>query len=204
MSFFRYVARQKRLAMGIPRRTIVPEGEGQPSARSRLPAVNVSADSVFLCRRVYDIKLKRILRNPCIGSAVWFEFGETQRVRDGLVLSLHSVACHVHCFSSLAVCSLCHLPCLYFIRNWATLVVTCAHSRLYWKSCYYCLRKLAVFICFVWHFFVWLLSRWHVFALFVRAACVYFSQDCFDCVPIGRLLVFCNWIGRCRCYIFSD
>lgn len=46
----------------LPRSMVVPSVDYQRS--SRLPANDADPSSVFLCRQVYDFKLKRILKNP--------------------------------------------------------------------------------------------------------------------------------------------
>lgn len=68
------MAKKKRDSLGRSLCTPVPDegsaGEGQVSG-SRLPTPDVPVnDNVFLCRRVYDYKLKRLLRNPYIGNIV--------------------------------------------------------------------------------------------------------------------------------------
>lgn len=46
-----------------PRKKVVPDPE-EPYPRHRIPSVDVDPENVFLCRQVYDIKLKRVLKNP--------------------------------------------------------------------------------------------------------------------------------------------
>ena len=68
LSFFRYRARQRQVEEGcLPRGKVVPDmdltNEDVPK-RQRMPSLHANPETVFLCRRVYDFKLKRILKNP--------------------------------------------------------------------------------------------------------------------------------------------
>ena len=69
--FCRYRKQVKMNELGLPTSTIslVPSGQGAEEdypRRLRLPAVCTPAapDRVFLCRKVYDFRQKRILKNP--------------------------------------------------------------------------------------------------------------------------------------------
>ena len=46
-----------------PRKKVVPDPE-EPYPSNRIPPVDVDPENVFLCRHVYDLKLKRVLKNP--------------------------------------------------------------------------------------------------------------------------------------------
>lgn len=54
--------RLRKEADQLPRSKVVPAVEYLRS--SRLPADDADTSVVFLCRQVYDFKLKRILKNP--------------------------------------------------------------------------------------------------------------------------------------------
>lgn len=59
----------KRQEEKCPKRSpVVPDVDpASPDFRpSRLPPSGVDPESVFLCRKVYDVKLKRVLKNPQI------------------------------------------------------------------------------------------------------------------------------------------
>ena len=68
--FYRYRADQKRVELGMPPRPpVVPElapdsaSKKRPSVprpEQRMPAYRADPETVFLCRRVYDVKLKRV------------------------------------------------------------------------------------------------------------------------------------------------
>jgi hypothetical protein len=60
----RFIAEVERSKSNLPaRKKVVPEPEEKyPS--NRIPPVDVNPENVFLCRHVYDIKLKRVLKNP--------------------------------------------------------------------------------------------------------------------------------------------
>lgn len=63
--FFLFRFRAERLrkeADQLPRSKVVPAVEYLRS--SRLPTDDADTSVVFLCRQVYDFKLKRILKNP--------------------------------------------------------------------------------------------------------------------------------------------
>ena len=45
------------------RKKVVPDLDEAPQS-SRMPPVDVDPENVFLCRHVYDLKLKRVLKNP--------------------------------------------------------------------------------------------------------------------------------------------
>ena len=45
---------------------VVPAGEAPLLNTKRFPPLDIDPELVFLCRRVYDYKLKRILKNPMI------------------------------------------------------------------------------------------------------------------------------------------
>lgn len=74
---YRYRKNVRRLEEGlsVPGR-VVPMLEGGNYPRTeRQPFGQVAPDLVFFCRRVYDFRQKRILKNPC-----WFcqnEFGKS-------------------------------------------------------------------------------------------------------------------------------
>lgn len=60
---FRFRAeRLRKEADQLPRSKVVPAVEYLRS--SRLPTDDADTGVVFLCRQVYDFKLKRILKNP--------------------------------------------------------------------------------------------------------------------------------------------
>ena len=62
----RHCAEQRRRACGqsLLRSLYVPEPPETPARRQRLPGPDAGPDTVFLCRKVYDVKLHRILKNP--------------------------------------------------------------------------------------------------------------------------------------------
>uniref|UniRef100_A0A1B6D7Y1 BAH domain-containing protein n=1 Tax=Clastoptera arizonana TaxID=38151 RepID=A0A1B6D7Y1_9HEMI len=65
--YCRYRKNVKRIEEGIPPpRRIVPILESSTYPRSeRQPCGQVASDLVFFCRRVYDFRQKRLLKNPC-------------------------------------------------------------------------------------------------------------------------------------------
>ncbi|KAH7942571.1 hypothetical protein HPB49_025399 [Dermacentor silvarum] len=63
--YCRYRARAKLLEEGIrPPMAVVPDQEGGYARRDRLPPGRMDPQMVFFCRRVYDFRQKRILKNP--------------------------------------------------------------------------------------------------------------------------------------------
>lgn len=63
--YCRYRARTKMLEEGLrPPMAVVPDQEGGYSRRDRLPPGRMDPQMVFFCRRVYDFRQKRILKNP--------------------------------------------------------------------------------------------------------------------------------------------
>ncbi|KAK2157219.1 hypothetical protein LSH36_195g03067 [Paralvinella palmiformis] len=65
--FCRYHGEQARTQQCLPpRQNIVPVLDSSELIRTpdHIPPVTASSETVFLCRRVYDVKLKRILKNP--------------------------------------------------------------------------------------------------------------------------------------------
>lgn len=65
--FCRYKKRQKMLAMNLPMslsEKIVPKSKEPYYRANRLPPDTAQDSSVFCCRKVYDSKNKRILKNP--------------------------------------------------------------------------------------------------------------------------------------------
>lgn len=57
----------KRIEEGLavpPRVVPMPDGDVYPRSE-RQPPGQVAPDLVFFCRRVYDFRQKRILKNPC-------------------------------------------------------------------------------------------------------------------------------------------
>ena len=60
----RYKGEQKRKASGSPERPYtIPSGD-LPGDHRPLPSVDADPETVFLCRKVYDLKRKRVLKNP--------------------------------------------------------------------------------------------------------------------------------------------
>ena len=49
-----------------PKPSMVPQGDEESDNKGRMPAVDANPETVFLCRKVYDVKLKRVLKNPQI------------------------------------------------------------------------------------------------------------------------------------------
>ena len=68
--FVRFQGEVRRLQQAAPPRmdSVPPmdEEDEVTNQRQRIPPVNFDPDSIFLCRRVYDFKLKRLLKNPSI------------------------------------------------------------------------------------------------------------------------------------------
>lgn len=63
--YCRYRARAKMLEEGLrPPMAVVPDQEGGYPRRDRLPPGRMDPQMVFFCRRVYDFRQKRILKNP--------------------------------------------------------------------------------------------------------------------------------------------
>ncbi|XP_077521518.1 uncharacterized protein LOC144132753 isoform X2 [Amblyomma americanum] len=63
--YCRYRARTKMLEEGLrPPMAVVPDQEDGYSRRDRLPPGRMDPQMVFFCRRVYDFRQKRILKNP--------------------------------------------------------------------------------------------------------------------------------------------
>lgn len=63
--YCRYRAQVKMLDDGIrPPMAVVPDLEGGYPRRDRLPPGRMDPQMVFFCRRVYDFRQKRILKNP--------------------------------------------------------------------------------------------------------------------------------------------
>ncbi|KAL4238928.1 Bromo adjacent y [Mactra antiquata] len=62
--YCRFMAEVERTKHNLPtRKKVVPDPEeSYPS--NRIPPVDINPENVFLCRQVYDIKLKRVLKNP--------------------------------------------------------------------------------------------------------------------------------------------
>ena len=59
----RYRTEQKRVREGLPPRAeIVPSSSDEQAVA--LPPPNAPPETVFLCQKVYDVKLKRFLKNP--------------------------------------------------------------------------------------------------------------------------------------------
>ena len=50
----------------VPKSNPVPPGEEVETPKDRTPALDANPETVFLCRKVYDVKLKRVLKNPQI------------------------------------------------------------------------------------------------------------------------------------------
>ena len=64
--FCRYRKQLKMNEQGItqPTMSLVPRSEaGEYPRHLRLPSVAIASDRVFLCRKVYDFRQKRILKN---------------------------------------------------------------------------------------------------------------------------------------------
>ena len=60
----RYMAEVERVrSHQAPRENVVPETD-EPYPRHKIPPTDADPETVFLCRHVYDIKLKRVLKNP--------------------------------------------------------------------------------------------------------------------------------------------
>ncbi|KAH3847923.1 hypothetical protein DPMN_090259 [Dreissena polymorpha] len=60
----RYHAEVERARFNLPsRKAVVPVPE-EPYPDNKIPPVDADPETVFLCRQVYDIKLKRVLKNP--------------------------------------------------------------------------------------------------------------------------------------------
>lgn len=63
--YCRYRARTKMLEEDLrPSIAVVPEPEEGYARRNRLPPGRMDPQMVFFCRRVYDYRQKRILKNP--------------------------------------------------------------------------------------------------------------------------------------------
>ncbi|CAN8000674.1 unnamed protein product, partial [Ixodes hexagonus] len=63
--YCRYRARTKMLEEGLrPPMAVVPDQEGGYGRKDRLPPGRMDPQMVFFCRRVYDFRQKRILKNP--------------------------------------------------------------------------------------------------------------------------------------------
>ncbi|KAI1287708.1 Bromo adjacent homology domain-containing 1 protein [Halotydeus destructor] len=65
--YCRYRKRQKMKICQVTKSIsdlIVPESREQYSRRSRLPSLSTSSDLIFCCRKVYDSRQKRTLKNP--------------------------------------------------------------------------------------------------------------------------------------------
>ncbi|XP_064485106.1 bromo adjacent homology domain-containing 1 protein-like [Ornithodoros turicata] len=68
--YCRYRARTKLLEEGQrPRTAVVPDLEEGYSRRDRLPPGRMDPQLVFFCRRVYDFRQRRILKNPSFASS---------------------------------------------------------------------------------------------------------------------------------------
>ncbi|XP_052273593.1 uncharacterized protein LOC127873695 isoform X2 [Dreissena polymorpha] len=62
--YCRYHAEVERARFNLPsRKAVVPVPE-EPYPDNKIPPVDADPETVFLCRQVYDIKLKRVLKNP--------------------------------------------------------------------------------------------------------------------------------------------
>lgn len=62
--YCRYRAEKRRVESNLPPRPmVVPILEDNPRAQ-RIPPPDVDSNTVYMCRQVYDFKLKRILKNP--------------------------------------------------------------------------------------------------------------------------------------------
>ena len=66
---WRYKSQQRRIAEhGSTPSVIIPQlAEGSLP----LPPMEAASETVFLCRRVYDVKLKRILKNPQVCELIY-------------------------------------------------------------------------------------------------------------------------------------
>jgi len=74
-SLFRFVGEVERVKSNLPmRKKVIPESE-EAYPRHRIPPVEVDPENVFLCRQVYDIKLKRVLKNPSWDYPTWSSIG---------------------------------------------------------------------------------------------------------------------------------
>ncbi|KAK3093952.1 hypothetical protein FSP39_022218 [Pinctada imbricata] len=63
--YCRYKAERRRIIQNLPSRpNVVPNLESGYFRTNKLPPYNVDDHNVFMCRQVYDFKLRRILKNP--------------------------------------------------------------------------------------------------------------------------------------------
>lgn len=130
---FRYKAELRRRQSGcLPRAQVVPQlvsatpgsFSKETSVRklhrsgvsSRLPDYTVDQETIFLCRQVYDIKLRRILKNPPIHVSGSWKF-----------ICDHSQSYNFWLFSS--VCRRC--PALILSWNWV--IWLCVEASSLWK-----------------------------------------------------------------------
>ncbi|WAR18762.1 BAHD1-like protein, partial [Mya arenaria] len=62
--YCRYMAEVERVRSSQPPRVSVVPTHEDPYPHHRIPPVDADPETIFLCRQVYDIKLKRVLKNP--------------------------------------------------------------------------------------------------------------------------------------------
>lgn len=64
--YFRYKKENKRIDEGIEEKTLpcIPNPEPYPRSQRQPPTSRLSPEMVFFCRRVYDFRQKRIMKNP--------------------------------------------------------------------------------------------------------------------------------------------
>lgn len=61
---YRYRAEKCRVESNLPPRLMVVPSLGDNPRLMRIPSPNADVNTVYMCRQVYDFKLRRILKNP--------------------------------------------------------------------------------------------------------------------------------------------